>query len=297
MSGESILKGEADFTVIDGSIMYDGINITKETSCVLYRRWFTQSKFNLSEDKVLNSTLSNTMYFEIQEIKHFLFNNLKSAKWYPNPYSINVNKLSVLELAKNFIDVPDYIVTNCKKDLIKFYQKHNGEVVTKAIGNFSPIYSSNGFIVNPIYTKELSIDVINKLPDKFPMSFIQKKITKILEYRVFYLNRKIYPTAILSQENKLTQIDSRKNDLDIESKLVPSIIDPETEYKLIQLMDTLQLNIGSIDLLHSVDDKLYFLEVNPVGQIGGYSRRSVNDIERIIAQNLLQIDNEYKRKY
>lgn len=28
MSGESILKGEADFTVIDGSIMYDGINIT-----------------------------------------------------------------------------------------------------------------------------------------------------------------------------------------------------------------------------------------------------------------------------
>ena len=292
ISGESILKGASNFTIIDGDIIYDGVNLTQEVSCVFYRRWFTSSKLKVSTDSVMNSSLSKNLTFEIQEIKRYLFNNLKSAIWFPNPYSININKLSVLEQAKNIINVPDYIITNNKIDLVDFYDRNNGEIITKAIGNFSPVYTSDGYAVNPIYTKEISTDTLNALPDKFPISFIQKKIRKILEYRVFYFNRKIYPTAILSQENKLTQLDSRENDSGNESKLAPAIIDNETECKLIQLMDDLNLNIGSIDMLHSIDDKLYFLEINPVGQIGGYSRRSGFNLEKIIAENLYEIDHE-----
>lgn len=80
---------------------------------------------------------------------------MRKAIWIPNPSSIIVNKLEVLNIAKECkLNVPDHIVTNDKKSLLNFYKKHNGKIITKAIGNFSKIIDENNFNINPILRRQ-----------------------------------------------------------------------------------------------------------------------------------------------
>lgn len=297
ISGENILRGASTLTIQNGNVFYDGINLTKSVTTVYYRRWITEDGLKITNDLKLNKTLNRNLVYEMHEIKKFLFHNLKKAIWIPNPKTVVVNKLTVLEQARQVgLNVPDYIITNDKTDLIKFNDKHQGEIITKAIGNYFGIITSNNFAINPIYTKLIDKGLLNSLPERFSPSFFQKLIKKSFEYRIFYFYGEIYPTAILSQESELTQIDSRKNDDNTESKLVPAEIEISFRNKLINLMSLMDLNIGSIDVIHSVDNQYYFLEVNPVGQISGYSRRSGLNLEKIIAQQLIKMDATYEKE-
>jgi hypothetical protein len=292
ITGERILRGDDKLTIFNGEIYLNEINLTREVTCVFYRRWITSSDLKISTDLLLNDSLNRNLISEIYEIRNFLYTNLKNAIWFPNADSINVNKLSVLEEAKKvMIDVPDYIVTNRKGDLIDFYKKNDTKVITKAIGNFQKCYTDDGHQISAIYTKIINDDVIENLPNNFFISIFQKEILKKFEYRILYFNQKCYSTAILSQENELTKVDSRRNDVNVESRLVPITIDEVLEQKIIKLMNNLKLSIGSLDFLHSTDDKYYFLEVNPVGQIGGYSERCMLNFEKAIVEHLIKIDN------
>lgn len=296
ITGEGILNRTNSFTVKNGEIFLDGINLTKEVTAVFYRRWITSSDLEITNDPILNDSLNRNLVAEMYEIRNFINTNLKNAKWIPNAESITVNKLSVLDEAKKIgFNVPDYIVTNSRKDLLEFYRK-NKAIITKAIGNFQRCYTNDGFIVNAIYTKSIGINIIEQLPEIFSPSFFQKQIIKRMEYRVLYFNRKCYATAILSQENELTKVDSRINNDNVESKLCPINLDAGLEAKIVKLMESLGLETGSLDFLHSTDDEIFFLEVNPVGQIGGYSERCLINFEKHIVEYLIKIDNENKRK-
>lgn len=116
MTGEGVLRGDYPFTIKNGDVIYNNINLSECVSCVFYRRWYTSSqrerksgdrKFNIFEHQLNNGA---------NEIKRYLFKSLKSAVWIPNPEVVSVNKLSVLNIANNYIDVPDYIVTNKKSE-------------------------------------------------------------------------------------------------------------------------------------------------------------------------------------
>jgi hypothetical protein len=293
ITGESILKGEKIFSIIDNNVYYDKVNLTNEVSCVFYRRWFTSYDVQVSTDEYLNDSLNRNLSSEMYEIRNFLFSNLKKAVWIPGADTINVNKLSVLaEAAKCELNVPEYIVTNSKTDLLAFYKKFDGKIITKAIGNFQKSYTKTGELINPIYTKNIDEDLIRNLSNTFFPSIFQEMIVKKHEYRIIYFNKKCYATAILSQENSLTILDSRMNNDSVESKIVAVKLDAEIELKITHLMKNLNLPIGSIDLLHSIDDKYYFLEVNPVGQIGGYSERCLLNFEKDVVEELIRIDNK-----
>lgn len=73
-------------------------------------------------------------------------------------------------------------------------------------------------------------------------------------------------------------------------------IKAEIKEGIICLMDKLKLNIGSIDMIIDPNDSYYFLEVNPVGQISGYSRRTGYNIEKYIVEKMINIDNEFNRR-
>lgn len=293
ITGESILKGEKIFSIIDNNVYYDKVNLTKEVSCVFYRRWFTSSDVQISTDEYLNDSINRNLTSEMYEIRNFLFSNLKRAVWIPGADTINVNKLSVLaEAGKCKLNVPEYIVTNSKTDLLGFYNKYDGKIITKAIGNFQKSYTRKGEIINPIYTKNIDENLIRNLSNTFFPSIFQEMIVKKHEYRIIYFNEKCYATAILSQENSLTILDSRINNNAVESKIVAVKLDADIEFKITHLMKNLNLPIGSIDLLHSIDDKYYFLEVNPVGQIGGYSERCLLNFEKDVIEELIRIDKK-----
>lgn len=297
ISGEAILRGDIELTLKRGVVYCDGINLSNNVSCVYFRRWITGNSLEVAKDIQLNKGLNSNLMREMQEIVEFLSYNLRNAIWIPEFNSINVNKLTVLEKAKSLnINIPEYLVTNNKSELKDFFDKYKGGVITKAIGNFSRVTSGQGHLVNSIYTKCIDEALLSSLPNKFCLSFFQQNISKILEYRIFYFDRKIYPAALLSQENIDTQLDSRMNNgKDGETKMVPAKINRDFEEKIICLMEILNLNIGSIDVIRSKDDKYYLLEVNPVGQIGGYSKRCNYDLEKIIAEKLMNIDNNGKK--
>jgi len=57
--------------------------------------------------------------------------------------------------------------------------------------------------------------------------------------------------------------------------------------KIILLMKILDLNTGSIDLIKSTDEKIYFLEINPIGQYGMVSSPCNYYLDKLIAKTLI----------
>lgn len=291
LSGEAIIEGRRELFIDNGSIFVDGVNLTQEVTCVYYRRWLSPFNRVASEDNGLQAGLNRNLSLEMHEVKEFLYNNLSSAVWFPNPYSIAVNKLTALEKARTVgLDVPQYIVTSSKKELIRFYNAHDKRIITKAIGNFLPVTTDDRHFIFPTYTKRVSYEQIDKLPETFCPSLIQQMIDKEFEYRIVYFDSAVYPVALLSQESDVTQLDSRRTDGNVQSRLVPTRIASSLHERIVAFMNSMNLNIGSIDFIHSKDGRDYFLEVNPVGQIGGYSVRSGFNVEKDIAQRLIYID-------
>src|SRR5690606_8033286 len=190
ITGEGLMNGMKKLTITKGEIFYNDINLSKEVTCVFYRRWITGSEIRIIDDEELNTNLNRNLVAEMLEIRTFLWNNLKNAIWIPEVGPVSVNKLSNLDLAKSIgFNVPDYMVTNSKDDLNRFFLKNEGKIITKAIGNFQNAQTMDGFLVNSIYTKQVDTTLIKLLPEKFALSFFQKLIEKKHEYRILYFNK------------------------------------------------------------------------------------------------------------
>ena len=263
LSGEGIHNGRYDISLEDNELTIDGICFNKEISVVFNRRFLTINEIpNLYErDKELNYGFKKRISDELYEFRDFL-PYLNDAYWIPAREQTNVNKLNVLKKAsKAGLNVPTYLVTNSKKQLLSFKEK-NTNIITKAIGNFQPVYSEEKDVVNPIYTKVVSDELIVNLRKNFALSFFQKMITKKTEYRVLYFMENFFTVELLSQENSHTLVDSRaQNDKKENLRLVKSDLPQTVENSIKDLMRDLNLNIGCIDLLRDKADNYYFLEV------------------------------------
>jgi glutathione synthase/RimK-type ligase-like ATP-grasp enzyme len=75
-------------------------------------------------------------------------------------------------------------------------------------------------------------------------------------------------------------------------RMVPFKLPKEVEINISGLMSDLGLNCGAIDIIKNKNGEFYFLEVNPVGQVLGYSNPVNYKIEKEIANWL--INNNYE---
>lgn len=181
MTGEEVLKGGVNLSIENGGIIYDGINLTKEVSCVYYRRWIYPENLSLTRDGVLNKDLIQNLFYESIEIKNFLQYGLKDAVWIPNPESISVNKLAILEEARSCgLLVPKYMVTTQKSDLEMFMKGCNRSVITKAIGNYTDSRTQDNILVKSLYTKSVTEEMVALLPSSFTSTLFQERIKKVL---------------------------------------------------------------------------------------------------------------------
>lgn len=292
LTGESLLFGSNTIVYKDGCIFCNGVNLTKEVSVVFFRRWITPTRIQLSEDKILNDSILDNLLGELFAFRKILENNLKNAFWIPTGEVIGVNKMSVLKLAKKVgLKTPKTLITNSKEELLNFIAETPQGVITKAIGNYSPIYTSQNEVLNPVYTKEVDKDFIESTcPKTFVISLFQEKLSKLLELRVFYLLGHFYTTAIMPQQNLATSLDSREQTAENRCDLEPYKLPIDIEEKIDILLSRLKLNTGCIDLVLTPENEYVFLEVNPVGQFSGYSRRTGFNIPQHIASVLISID-------
>lgn len=195
-----------------------------------------------------------------------------------------VNKLSVLNLAKLVgLTIPETVLISSKERLIQFKEKHCS-IICKAIAEAININHLEGSI--KCYTEIVGDKVINDLPDTFPLTLFQPNISKFFELRIFYLDKVMKSMALFSQNDKLTKTDFRNYNISKPNRTVPYDLPEHIKTQISLLMNKLNLNCGSIDMIYSMNNDYVFLEVNPVGQFGMTSLPCNYNIEKNIAQFL-----------
>ncbi|MWW24871.1 ATP-grasp domain-containing protein [Algibacter lectus] len=252
----------------------------KKVSTVWFWRWgfvkgLPQATVVDNEKNII--TLNDNIRDENKMLSQYFMYLLKSKNWLSHPSSIDVNKLIVLDEAKAVgFNIPEYKIINSKKQLQNFKEEH-GRVITKSLGNTFPLSSRECFTM--FYTKEVTN--IEAVSSTFPSSFIQKFIPKTLEIRTFYFNKEIFSMAIMTPNS---EVDHRKYSKDL--RKVPYQLTKEVEDKIHLLMETLNLETGSLDFMLGQDNLIYFLEVNPIGQFSMVSEPCNYFLEKKIALHL-----------
>ncbi|MDR1198012.1 MAG: hypothetical protein LBK94_03215 [Prevotellaceae bacterium] len=267
---------------------FDVFSIDKNSIC-----WFRRAEIPSVYVKYQNenSLQDSIEVFNFIEHKQ-AFNALKlwvkhNCRYSSDFLADTFNKVdALLKASETGIQVPDWIVTDEKKFALDFAKKYEF-VASKSFSSFFFQYE------NSIYknlTEKLQLTDIELFENYFTSRFFQQYIDKKYELRSFYFHGEFFTYAILSQNNAKTSIDFRNYDNDKPNRCVPFALCNDYCRKLTSLMQKLGLDTGSCDILVDKNDNYYFLEVNPAGQFGYGSFMCNENIEKFIANYLINMN-------
>ena len=246
----------------------------EDISSVWYRRGgglkFKREKYN---NPAINLNMNEAYHW----LEDYVIKKLESKK-HINKYSKSkLNKLCVLEEAQKVgLLVPKYFLAERTDEVII------DKTITKS-------YTENIILeaVNENYDGILYTAVVSEhVKESFFPTFFQDKIEKEYEIRSFYLDGKLWSTAIISQNDKQTETDHRRYNHKTPNRNVPYNLPSDIEKQLINLFHILDVNSGSADFIKAKDGKFYFLEINPLGQFLGLSSICNYSLDKEIAQFL-----------
>jgi ATP-GRASP peptide maturase of grasp-with-spasm system len=243
-----------------------------EVSSVWYRREGMKFKHWRYINEAIDLHMDETQHW----LQDYVIKVLESKKHINKQSNNSANKLTVLDRARECgLDVPKYFLAQNTNDVIL------NETIIKSITQNVIIENIDKDRDGIMYT-----NVVEEIEEEnFFISFFQEKIEKDFEIRSFYLDGKIWSFAIFSQTDEQTKIDFRRYNLKNPNRNVRYNLPIEIEKKIHILMQSLDLNCGSLDFLKNTD-KYYFLEVNPIGQFSGLSAICNYSLEREIASYL-----------
>ena len=205
---------------------------------------------------------------EIGEHLRSLWRLIEQEKWINHPRNLwlATNKIEQLSIAKEIgFVIPETFVTRSIDLVKKFFSKHHGRVVCKAVKH-GFTYRENTATV--AMTQRIDRRYL-KQADAFasiPMIY-QNEIIKIFDIRVIVVGDSVFATAIYSQEHTETEVDWRAwdacdFDLRHESITLPKFVSD----CCLKITRYFNLKYSAIDLILGKDGIYYFLEMNPNGQ-------------------------------
>ncbi|WP_052705239.1 grasp-with-spasm system ATP-grasp peptide maturase [Flavobacterium sp. 316] len=228
--------------------------------------------------------LTRYIYSEFSVIRNLIFKLLEGKKWLFKRSNM-LTKIETLNLANEVgLKTPNSLITSSIKQLEVFFEENNNLIISKSIGEGKHIELNNKNY--PFFTQ--IINSLDGLPDTFSPSMFQEYINKKYELRAFFLDNKIYTMVIFSQNNEKTKIDFRNYDIDKPNRVGRYQLPQLIEEKVINLMNKIGLNTGSIDIIKSVNNDYYFLEVNPSGQFGMTSIPCNYNLHKKISNYLIE---------
>jgi ATP-GRASP peptide maturase of grasp-with-spasm system len=294
INGVDLIRGDLkiDFNSIEISLKNEIINFS-DVSTFWFRRLLPYNYFlaeygALSGNKILNIELIRNIQSEYNRIRDFISVFYKEKNWLSKIENSSLNKIEVLNNARQLgIMIPDSVITTSKDEIIKFKKKHSG-VIVKSISEVLGLPIDNEAYIS--YTYPLTDSDIDNLPQKFYPSLVQENIEKDYELRIFYLNGAFYSMAIFSQNDEQTKTDFRVYNIKKPNRNVPFSLPKDIEVKLDLLMKMTNLNCGSIDMIRSVNGDYVFLEINPIGQFGMVSKPCNYYLEEKVADILNELD-------
>ncbi|KMQ58480.1 alpha-L-glutamate ligase [Chryseobacterium angstadtii] len=239
---------------------------------VWYRRGGLSFKRLKYDNRSIHLNMIETQYW----LEDYVRKTLESKRNINKESNSDINKLIVLDKAKDIgFDVPEYFLAEntddveIEKTIIKTL---NGNVMLNEIKkNFG------GFMYTSVIKGHEN--------GNFFITFFQEKIEKDFEVRTFYLNGHCWSMAIFSQNDTQTKVDFRKYNEIKPNRNVSYHLPLYLEQKINLLMQSFDLNSGSLDFIKK-GDKFYFLEINPIGQFMGMSNTCNYFLEQKIAEYL-----------
>ncbi|GER59494.1 hypothetical protein ULMA_16020 [Patiriisocius marinus] len=255
-----------------------------EIDSVWYRRGDLFFKNDLGFD--FSQVTKKYNNIENRSIAEYIFSLLKTKKSI-NGFEDNLlNKLEVLRYCKfNKINMPSFLITQSKIDLIKFYKNNckNG-VISKSIRYSLREKLNDSTYLS--YSYKLNSSEIDELPLTFVPTFFQSYIPKKFEIRAFYLKDNFFSMAIFSQNNPKTKVDFRHYDLNKPNRESPYTLNKNYEKLLKQMLENFKIDCASLDIILTLDNEYYLLDINPIGQFGMTSKPCNYHLEKKIAEYL-----------
>lgn len=205
---------------------------------------------------------------EVGETLKSLWRCINDSVWLNAPHNIlrASNKPEQLRIAQEMgFHIPNTCVTTDENLIKRFFEDNQRDVIVKAVKH-GFIY--DGCNAKVAATQLLDIDNINSLNQyaKLPMIF-QKRIHKACDIRVTVVGKKVFATAIHSQNHKETEVDWRLADHYNIKLQHNSITLPNDISELCKTITShFNLKYAAIDLVLSKEKEYYFLELNPNGQ-------------------------------
>ena len=204
----------------------------------------------------------------------------KNANWINNPVSTYCaeNKLFQLCIAEECgLLVPDTFVSNCTD----FNLDSNKKYIVKSLDTalFYDVKNKKEMFTysNVVTGAELQEYDLTSAP-----IFIQEFLNPKVDCRVTYVAGTIFPVKIL-QNGKGMYGDWRVRKEELE--YIPFQLPADVEAAIYKLMKKLDLNFGGIDLA-IVNEKYYFIEVNPTGEWGWLEVKTGMNISETIKKAL-----------
>lgn len=289
---EDILENKNHALELDLSqqkLVIDGKNRIDDVNVIWYRRFL--HSYIINDKNTTNtwpsSQLQSEVHHEIERMVKYLHWFFRDKVWLPHPGAANVNKLEVLDRAQSVgLSVPVSKLINNKKSLKKFYSKSLSGIVCKPIHHSS--YYTLGHYSYILHVHAMTMEEIDALPDFFHPTLFQEKADARYEVRVFYLDRQFYATAMLIDIGR--EVDVKQSFDDDGINFVPYQLPVTIQEKIRRLMDDLNLNTGSIDIIRTKKGEYVFLEVNPVGQYNAPSNYCNYQVEKLMAEWLIKHD-------
>ena len=241
--------------------------------------------FDKARHQELRTKLEEYVSDEWLWLFKFFMTNMCKKKCLGDYHNREVDKLEVLQVAKNLeFEIPHTFLSQKKIDVENHLSRHN-LLITKGVQDTPSINTKNTLIHT--YTERLSKENIAKIPERFGPTLFQEEVLKRFEIRAFMMNETFFAMAIFSQKSSRTQTDFRKYDDARPNRTVPYQLDSKTQLKCRELAEHFGLNCCSFDFIVSQDNLLIFLEINPVGQFMMVSKPCNYNIEKHIAEFLI----------
>lgn len=202
------------------------------------------------------------------------------ATWYNNPsdtYKAEIKSYQLYIASKIGFHVPDTIITNYVDSTnIKYKKAAIKSIDTALVSN----KDEEGFVYTNIYPVKELVNAHYTSP-----FFIQEALLPKIDIRVTVVKDIVVGIDIRGDE--LLNEDWRKYKYHLSYNLIS--LPKNIESKCIQLLADLNLNFGAIDLV-LVDNRYYFIEINPTGEWSWLQQNTGYKFDALIAKSLTKYE-------
>jgi len=184
--------------------------------------------------------------------------------------------------------VPDTCITSQPAHAKAFFERHDGRLIIKVLGDPDIYAPGEGpVVVGNIFTSPMAKEDFAKL-DRVQHApvLLQEHIAKQSDIRVTVVEDTVYSVAIDSQGQDASRVDWRSLGVTLPHHVID--LPQAAQQNLIALTRSYGLNYAAIDLVRSEAGDDIFLEINPNGEWGWLDRVAGLDITGRIATALAE---------